>query len=243
MIKHQPTIGILGGSSHVITGSYYQLLNAELRAILGGQHVAETLIRGMNFGNVAEFATRGDWNGLRDYVAKAVDDLEAGGADLIIGTSNTVHEVMDEVMEGRRTAFLPISKPLIDAVKASRLERIAMIGTKSTMANGKVMRELTEATGAQIIVPDADGQEEVHRVIFEELCQHEFLPTSRDRFAAIARGLAEDEGAQGLILGCTEIMLLIGQDDLPELKVFPTGKLHIEAAAALVEQELARQEG
>lgn len=234
----QPIVGILGGSSHIVTTTYYDRLNTELRRALGGQHIAETLIRGMNFGNVAGFARAGDWSGLTEYVGQAVDDLERGGAQLIMGCSNTVHEVMGQVMASRKTEFLPISTPLIHAVQKSQAKKIVMFGTKSTMANGQVMRELRKSTGAELLVPNTDEQEDINKIIFAELCERQFLPASRDRYLQIARRLITDEGADGLILGCTEIMLLIEQNDLPEISVFPTGQLHIEAAAQWVIRQL-----
>ncbi|NNU17174.1 amino acid racemase [Parvularcula sp. ZS-1/3] len=241
-IIRQPTIGILGGTSHVITSAYYQGLNAAMRQRLGGTHVAETLVRGMDFGRIGKLVLAEDWDALKSYVGSAVDDLERGGADLVIGSSNTVHEIMGEVMEGRDVAFLPISTPLIDAVKASGLKRVAMFGTRSTMNNGLVMREVEAATGATLLSPREDEREEINRVIFEELCEEQFLPRSRDRYVEIARRLARDEGAEGVILGCTEIMLLIDQDNIPEMKVFPTGRLHIEAAANWAAQHAERED-
>lgn len=238
----QPSIGILGGTSHVITSAYYEGLNAAMRRRLGGTHVAETLVRGMDFGRIGKLVLDEEWDGLKRYVRAAVDDLERGGADLIIGSSNTVHEIMGEVMEGRDVVFLPISTPLIEAVKASGLKRLAMFGTQSTMNRGLVMREVEAATGATLIAPRTDEREEINRVIFEELCEEQFLPASRDRYIEIARRMAKEDGVEGLILGCTEIMLLIEQDDVPDLEVFPTGKLHIEAAADWADQQVIREE-
>ncbi|GGY52348.1 aspartate/glutamate racemase family protein [Parvularcula lutaonensis] len=227
----QPTIGILGGTSHVITSRYYDMLNAELQRELGGDDMAETLIMGMNFGNVGAFVQAGDWGGLEAYVEGKIDGLIAAGSDIILGVSNTVHEVMAPIMARKETPFLPISAPLVQAVKASGLERIAIFGTRSTMDHGLVMREVEEKAGVTLLTPNDAEKEEVHRVIFEELVKFQFTEESRERFCQIARRLQREQGAQGLILGCTEIMLLVGQDDLPDVEVFATAELHVKAAA------------
>jgi len=226
-------IGILGGTSNVITTRYYDMINAASNARLGRSYLGETIIMGMNFGRVADFAMQRDWQGLSDYVSTQVDRLEAAGAELIIGSSNTVHEVMPSVMEGRQTPYLPITKPLITAIKASGLKRIAMFGTMSTMNNGAVMREVMAATGAELIAPNPEEREDINRVIFEELVKNRFDPTSRQRYVDIATRMQNEEGAEGVILGCTEIFLLINQQDLPAMKVFATAELHVQAAVEL----------
>ncbi|MEM9837605.1 MAG: amino acid racemase [Pseudomonadota bacterium] len=225
-------IGILGGTSHVIATAYYDLINAASNRRLGGSYYGETIMMGMNFGAVADLAMSGQWDAVAEHISQRVDQLEAAGAELIIGSSNTVHNVMREVMAGRDVDFLPITEPLIAAIKASGLKRIAIFGTRATMDNGAVMQEVREATGVELIVPNADEREEINRVIFEELVNHEFKPESRAFYRETALRLARDEGAEGVILGCTEIFLLIDEPDLPEMKVFATARLHCEAAVA-----------
>ncbi|MEM6914746.1 MAG: amino acid racemase [Pseudomonadota bacterium] len=230
----QPTIGILGGTSHVVTPAYFQLINRAARAHHGGDHIGETLIAGMNYGNVKTYVHDGDWSGLAGYVSDAVDRLENAGADLIIGSSNTVHLVMDEVMAGRKTPFLPITDPVGRAIKRAGLKKVAIFGTQTTMQGGLVMDEIAEISGAEMVAPQPDEQTEIHRIIFEELCEERFLDASRARYREIALRMMEEDGAEGLILGCTEIFLLLQQDDLPELPLFASAALHAEAAVAHV---------
>ncbi|MEO1659227.1 MAG: amino acid racemase [Pseudomonadota bacterium] len=228
----QPTIGVLGGTSHIVTPAYFELINAAAREHHGGDHIAETLVAGMNYGNIKSYIFSGDWDGLRDYVSQAVDRLEAAGVDLVIGSSNTVHLVMADVMQGRDTPFLPITKPVGDAIAKAGMKKVAIFGTQTTMQGGLVMNEIAELSGAEIIAPNTDEQAEIHRVIFEELCEERFLESSRERYREIALRMKEEEGAEGLILGCTEIFLLLNQKDLPELPVLASAKLHAEAAVA-----------
>lgn len=227
----QPVVGILGGTSHVVTSAYYDLINAEVNRTLGGHDVARTVVVGMNFGDVADFHARGDWDGLTAYVAEHIDRLIAAGADLAIGVSNTIHVVMEAALDGKDIDFLPITTPLIAAVEAAGMKRVAIFGTQTTMGDGQVMKEVREATGVDLLVPNEAERDEVHRVIFEELVHARFLPSSRARYVEIARRLEREEGAEGLILGCTEIFLLVGQNDLPGMTVFATAELHARAAA------------
>lgn len=229
----QARIGILGGTSHVITTAYYDLINAEMNARLGGADIAETIIAGMNFGNIASFIAADDWEALTGYVRGHVDRLEAAGADIVLGVSNTVHEVMRRVMEGRMARFLPITEPLIAAINEAGTERMAIFGTRTTMAGGTVMREVEAGTGATLVTPAPQEREDINRVIYGELTRGRFEPASRARFREIALRMVRDEGVEGLILGCTEIMLLIDEPDLPELVVFPTARLHTRAAVEL----------
>jgi aspartate racemase len=227
----QPTIGILGGTSHVVATRYYDLINARMNRVLGGDDIAETILLGMNYGNVAAFARSGRWEEFQSYVAEKVDRLIDAGADLVIGTSNTTHEVMGPVMEERDVAFIPITEPLAAAITASGVRRVGIFGTMTTMQEGRVMREVREATGAEIIAPRADERGDIDRVIFEELVKFQFRPEARERYRQIALRMKREEGIEGIVLGCTEIYLLIDQPHLPELEVFATARLHAHAAA------------
>ncbi|MEO1040944.1 MAG: amino acid racemase [Pseudomonadota bacterium] len=230
----QPIIGVLGGTSHVVTPAYFQLINQAARAHHGGDHIGETLIAGMNYGNIKAYIYDGDWDGLAAYVGKAVDRLEGAGADLVIGSSNTVHLVMADVMAGRKTPFLSITEPVGRAIKKAGLKKVAIFGTQTTMQGGLVMDEIAELSGAEIIAPTSAEQADIHRVIFEELCEEIFLEESRARYREIALRMKNEDGAEGLILGCTEIFLLLEQKDLPELPLFASAALHAEAAVAQV---------
>ncbi|MEM0928504.1 MAG: amino acid racemase [Pseudomonadota bacterium] len=240
-LVRQPTIGVLGGTSHIVTPAYYQLINQAAREHHGGDHIAETLIAGMNYGNIRSFIFAGDWDGLAQYVGTKVDALEAAGVDLVIGSSNTTHLVMDDVMKDRSTPFLPITQPVGEAIAQAGLKKVAIFGTQTTMQGGKVMNEIAEISGAEIIAPRPEEQDEIHRIIFEELCEETFLDASRKRYREIALRMKNEDGAEGLILGCTEIFLLLTQGDLPEMAVFASAVLHAEAAVAQVLKGKAQQ--
>lgn len=230
--KEPRLIGILGGSSPAITPSYHDMINAGTNARLGGHYLAETIITGMNFGIIVDFIYRDDWDGLAAYVGRHADRLEAAGADLIACVSNTVHQVMRQVMEGRTAEFVAITDPLIAAIKASGIKRVALFGTRMTMNNSAVMQEVAERAGVDVLVPREDERDDINRVIFSELAEHKFKPASKQRYLDIAHRMKREEGAEGVILGCTEIFLLIDEPDLPDMHVFATARLHAEAIVA-----------
>lgn len=231
----QKTIGILGGSSNEATVEYYQALNARLNAVYGGWDNAEIVIVSVNFGNIEGLLREDRWDELAAYLAEKIDRLEAAGVDLIVSVSNTLHAVVAPIMEKRGTAFLHIADPTGAAVRAAGLARVGLLGTAATMRSVQMAERFRTKFGFEVIAPDAADMAIVDRIIFDELVRRRLLPESKAEYLRVVEGLRA-RGAQGVILGCTEIFLLIGQKDLPGFPVFDTTELHV---AAIVDNVLA----
>ncbi|SDE77520.1 aspartate/glutamate racemase family protein [Rhodospira trueperi] len=228
----QMTIGILGGSSNVATADYYRMINEIANARLGGWDIAETLIAGMNFGNIEALLRADDWAGLQAYMEGHVERLIAGGADVILGVSNTLHRPLEAIMAGRTTPFIHIVDPTGAAIQERGLARIILLGTRPAMEQSYLRDRYEQRFGLTILVPDADERADVDRIIFDELVKFDVREASRRRYLEIVDRLVRDEGAQGVILGCTEIPLLLRPEDRPDLPMFDTAQLHCHAAVA-----------
>ena len=225
-------IGILGGSSDQATADYYRRLNSAVQARLGGWNTAEVIINSMNFALAERWVRNGQWDAAAESLAVRAKGLEAAGAEILICVSNTLHRVADTFAAAVGIPFLHIVDPTAMAIRAAGLTRVGLLGTKPVMATDYLKRRYLERFGIEILVPGVDEQDEVDRIIFDELCCARFLPESKARYLAIVDRLRE-QGAQGIILGCTEIPLLIGQSDRPDIPMFDTAALHVEAVVDL----------
>jgi aspartate racemase len=236
----QKTIGILGGMSSQATAEYYRLLNFEINQRLGGWDIAETLVAGLNFGDIEYFIRNEKWDEAGEHLAAKAMALQSGGADFLICVSNTMHRVSDRFTRDLTIPFLHIADPTGTAIAALGLTRVGLLGTKPVMSASFLRDYYKGRFGVDVVVPDESDQIEVDRVIFEELVRGRCVEQSKQFYLAVCDRLQE-LGAQGVILGCTEIPLLISQVDLPQLPCFDTTKLHVAAA---VEMALApRAEG
>ena len=222
-------IGILGGSSDQATAEYYRLLNREVNRRLGGWSTAELLISSMNFALAEQWVRAGDWDAAGRYLAERAEALEQAGCEAFLCVSNTLHRVAETFTAGRSIPFLHIVDPTGAEIRARGLSRVALLGTKPVMATDYLQRRFRERYGIETLVPDAPEQDEVDRIIFDELCRGQFSPASKARYLAIVDRL-EARGAEGVILGCTEIPLLIQQTDRPALPFLDTVALHVQAA-------------
>lgn len=227
----QKTIGVLGGMSDAATADYYRLINARLNAYHGGWDNAEVVIVSVNFGNIQHFVRSGLWDEARDYLAGKVDRLEAAGVDVVICATNTMHRVVAPIMAERATPFIHIVDPTGAAIRAAGLRRVALLGTAPTMRSAEMARRYAERFGVEVMAPSEADIAVVDRIFFDELVRHDIRPGSRADYLRVIDALRA-KGAEGVILGCTEIRLLIGQDDLPGFPVFDTTALHVEAAVA-----------
>jgi aspartate racemase len=227
----QKTIGVLGGMSDAATADYYRLINARLNAHYGGWDIGEVVIVSVNFGNIQHFVRNGLWDAARDYMAGKIDRLEGAGVDVILCASNTMHRVVAPLMAERKTPFIHIVDPTGAAVRAAGLRRVALLGTAATMRSAEMAQRYAERFGVELVVPAEPDRAIVDRVIFDELVRRDTRPESKAEYLRIVDAL-RNEGAEGVILGCTEIFLLIGQEDLPGFPVFDTMALHVEAAVA-----------
>ncbi|AWJ86475.1 aspartate racemase (plasmid) [Azospirillum sp. TSH58] len=227
----QKTIGVLGGMSNQATAEYYRLLNEGLNARLGGWDNGEIVIVSVNFGNIEHFVRQNAWDAAQRYLSGKVDALERAGADVILCVSNTMHRVVEPIMAGRATPFIHIADPTGAAMRTAGLTRVALLGTMATMLSDDLRRRYAERFGVEIIVPSDPDKATVDRIIFDELVRRDLRPESKAHYLEIIDRLAAD-GAQGVILGCTEIFLLVDQADRPDFPMFNTTALHAAAAVA-----------
>ena len=225
----QKTIGVLGGMSNQATGEYYRLLNLNLNERLGGWDNGEIVIVSVNFGNIESFVRNDRWDEANAYLADKVDRLERAGADLVICVSNTMHRVVEPIMAERGTPFIHIADPTGEAIRRAGIYRVGLLGTTPVMRSLKLRDRYHERFGAELVVPIEPDQVIVDRIIFDELVRGELRDESKREYMRIVGELRE-RGAEGVILGCTEIFLLISQDDLPGFPVFDTTELHVQAA-------------
>ena len=225
----QRTVGILGGMSNQATGEYYRLLNEGLNARLGGWDNGEIVVVSVNFGNVEHFVRSGEWEAARRYLADKVDALERAGADVVLCVSNTMHRVVAPIMAGRATPFIHIADPTGEAIRQAGIHRMGLLGTMPVMRSTELADRYRDKFGFEVVSPTKGDAEAVDRIIFDELVRRDLRPPSKAEYLRVVAGL-RDAGAEGVILGCTEIFLLIGQDDLPGFPVFDTTALHVAAA-------------
>ena len=221
-------IGLLGGMSWQSTALYYRLLNEGTSERLGGLHSSDCVLVSIDFDEIAGLQPAGRWAEAGELLAGAARRVEAAGADLVLVCTNTMHKVADQIQEAIGIPLLHIVDVTAAEARRLGLTRLGLVATSFTMEQ-PFYRERLESHGLEVLVPDAPGRELVHRVIYDELCRGVFEPSSRARVAEVIAGLVE-QGAEGVVLGCTEIELLIGSDDC-SVPVLPTTHLH--AAAAL----------
>lgn len=227
------TIGLIGGMSWESTAVYYREANEMVRDRLGGLNSAKIALASLNFDEISELQKAAKWDEAGEILAETARGLEAAGADMILICTNTMHLLIDQVQAAVDAPVLHIGDVAADAVRAHGLRTVGLLGTAFTMEK-EFYRERIASHGLEVIVPDAADRALVHRAIFEELAVGIVSDETRAAFRRIIDRLIAD-GAQGIILGCTEIELLVCQDDSP-VPVFPTARLHIEAA---VERALA----
>lgn len=226
----QKTIGLLGGCSNVATGEYYRFLNEAVNIRLGGWEIAETLIAGMNFGNIEAFVRNDDWDGLEGYMKIKIDGLVAGGADIVLCVSNTLHRPLERLMATTPIPMIHIADPTGGAMQARGLSKVALFGTRPIMQMGYLKERFRDRFGIEAVAPKDNEQEDIDKIIFDELVKGTLKKASKARYLEIANRMQLEEGAEGLILGCTEIFLLIDQEDMPDFPMFNTAKLHCDAA-------------
>jgi aspartate racemase len=229
------TIGVLGGMSNQATAEYYRLINELVNARLGGWNIAEMLISSVNFANIERFVRTDDWDQAGLYLASKALGLERAGAELLLCVSNTMHRVADVFTAGLSIPFLHIADPTGEAIRAAGLSRIALLGTKPVMSAGYLRDRYTRRFEVEILVPNQAEQEVVDRIIFDELVRRVLLPESRAAYLDVIDRLRE-RGAQGVILGCTEIFLLISQADRSDFPMFNTTVLHVRRAVEMALQ-------
>lgn len=223
------TLGLLGGMSWESTALYYRLVNETVRERLGGLHSARLLLYSVDFAQIERLQHAGDWDGAGRVLGAAARALRDGGAGRLVLCTNTMHKVADAIEAGAGLPLLHIADPTGAAIRAAGFTRVGLLATRFTMEQAFYRRRLAERHGLDVRVPDAAARERVHRVIYEELCLGVVRDASREAYRRIIARLV-DEGAECIILGCTEICLLVGDGDA-EVPLFDTTALHARAAA------------
>lgn len=223
----QRVIGMLGGMSWESTIEYYRLANELVRERLGGLHSARLVLTSLDFAEIERLQVAGEWDRAGQILAGEAARLETVGAELLLLCTNTMHKVADQVQAAVSIPLLHLADTTADAVRAAGLSTVGLLATGFTMEQS-FYRDRLAGHGLTVLVPDAADRAEVHRIIYEELCLGVIRDESRNLYRQVIDRLVA-AGAEGIILGCTEIELLIGAADSP-VAVFPTTRLHVEAA-------------
>ncbi|MGZ5233993.1 MAG: aspartate/glutamate racemase family protein [Ktedonobacterales bacterium] len=222
------TIGLLGGMSWESSAVYYRLINEGVAVRLGGLHSAQSVMYSFDFEEIEILQHTNQWEEATRRVIGAAQQLERGGADFLVICTNTMHRMADAVQTRIHIPILHIADATAEVIKSYGLRTVGLLGTRFTMEQDFYRGRLENAYGLGVVIPDEADREVVHRTIYDELCRGIVTDESRQQYRAIMRRLAE-RGAQGIILGCTEITLLVGQEDSP-VPVFDTAALHAQAA-------------
>jgi len=225
------TLGLLGGMSWESTVPYYRLINQEVSRRLGSLHSAKILLYSFDFEEIEKLQHAGRWEEAGEALAAAAVRLEGAGAELLLICTNTMHKVFGQVEDAVTVPLLHIADPTAEAVQAAGVHTVALLGTRFTMEGDFYRGRLADVHGLDVVTPGEADREEVHRVIYEELCLGQVRGDSRLRFVEIIAGLVE-RGAEGVVLGCTEIGLLIGPGDV-EVPRFDTTELHARKAVEM----------
>ena len=224
------TIGLIGGMSWESSAQYYAIINRAVRDRLGGSHSAKILMHSLDFGEIERLQHDGDWSSLTVQMVDVAKRVQAGGADCVLICSNTMHLMADAMAAEIAIPLLHVVDPTSAAIVKAGLKRVGLLGTAFTMER-PFYRDRLAAAGLEVLIPSDADRREVHRVIYEELVAGKFEPISRQIYREVIARLVE-RGAQAIVLGCTEIMLLVDQSD-SAVPLFDTTSLHALAAVDL----------
>jgi aspartate racemase len=233
-MPRQAVIGLIGGMSWESSAEYYRIINREVRNRLGGVHSARSLMWSVDFGEIEQLQHQGDWDELTRRMIDAAVRLERGGADLVLLCTNTMHRMADDIAAAVDIPLLHIADPTAEKIQAAGFGKVGLLGTAFTMEQDFYKGRLKKVFGLDVLVPDAGDRRVVHDIIYKELVAGEVRPESRMACRGIIARLVA-RGAQAIILGCTEIMLLVSEAD-STVPLFDTTTLH---ALAAVDRALA----
>ena len=222
------TIGLIGGMSWESTVSYYQLINETIKEKLGGLHSAKILLYSVDFAEIERYQASGDWDKSAEVLSQIAQILEKAGADFIVICTNTMHKVAPQIQKTISIPILHIAQATADALLENGIKKVGLLGTKYTMTQDFYKEKLFEA-GLDVVIPDQAGVEEVNRIIYDELCLGQIKESSKQAYLAIIDDL-KNAGAEAVILGCTEIGLLVKQEDT-DMPLFDTTVIHAQKAA------------
>ncbi len=229
------TIGIIGGMSWESTATYYRIINRVVYERLGGLNSARVLLYSFNFDQISQLQKAGRWEEAGVDLAGAGKSLEKAGADFLVIATNTMHKVAEVVESAVEVPLLHIADPTAEAVRSEGIAKVGLIGTAFTMEDDFYKKRLCRNCDLEVVIPDEKERQLVHDVIFDQLCQGQVLERSRRQYQKIIEDLA-GQGASGVILGCTEISMLIGPDQT-DVPLFDTTEIHARRAAELALQD------
>jgi aspartate racemase len=224
------TIGLIGGMSWESSSEYYRIINQSVREQLGGTHSAKSVMVSVDFYEIEALQEAGDWEAATEMMVKTAQQVARGGADLVLICTNTMHRMADEVAGAIQIPLLHIADATAAAVQEQGCEVVGLLGTSYTMEQDFYRGRLEKKYGLKVLIPEEAERAIVHQVIFEELVQGVIRPESKASYIEVMQGLIE-QGAQGIILGCTEIPLLVKFGDVP-VPLFDTTEIHAQAAVA-----------
>lgn len=222
------TIGLIGGMSWESTVTYYKIVNEVVKQELGGLHSAKILLYSVDFAEIEEYQAKGEWDKSAEVLAAAAKNLEKAGADFIVICTNTMHKVVPQIQSEINIPIIHIAEVTADELIKNNIDKVAVLGTKYTMIE-RFYKEKLENAGIEVLIPNEHDMELVNHIIYNELCLGIVLEQSKQQYLRIIDELAK-QGAQGVILGCTEIGLLVQQKDT-SLRVFDTTQIHATKAA------------
>ena len=222
------TIGLIGGMSWESTASYYQLINETIKEKLGGLHSAKILLYSVDFAEIERYQASGDWDKSAEVLSQIAQNLEQAGADFIVICTNTMHKVAPQIQKTISIPILHIAQATAETLLENGIKKVGLLGTKYTMTQDFYKEKLFEA-GLDVVIPDQAGVEEVNRIIYDELCLGQIKESSKQAYLAIIDDL-KNAGAEAVILGCTEIGLLVKQEDT-DMSLFDTTEIHALRAA------------
>jgi aspartate racemase len=222
------TIGLIGGMSWESSAVYYELINQKVKELLGGFHSCKNVMVTVDFAEVEKLQHDDDWDALDKMMAKAAKQLELAGADIVILCTNTMHLCNDAIKSAISIPFLHIAEATAQEITKQQLKKVALLGTKFTMEKDFYKDILIKKHEIEVLIPTEEERTKVHNIIYNELVHGKIKDTSRETYKTIIKNL-ENRGAEGVILGCTEIPLLISDTDV-DITVFDTTKIHAEKA-------------
>lgn len=230
------TIGILGGMSSAATGEYYNLINQKVKQKKGGHNIAEMVIFSVNFANIERYVRTNNWGQAAKYLVEKAESIEKAGAVCLFLGTNTMHKVREQIKDAISIPFIDIFETVSQKIKSEGKTKIGMLGTYPVMTDIFYSNAYKE-NGIELINPEEEEKQEIDRILFDELTNYKFVNSSKEYIINVIKNLSNN-GAEGVILGCTEIKLLISQEDIKEIPLYDTTELHCELAAKICVGEI-----
>jgi len=237
-VEKMKTLGMIGGMSWESTIEYYRILNEMIKERLGGWNSAKLLLYSVNFEELLPLQYEEKWEEIANIMVDIAKKLEGAGSSAILICSNTMHKIADVVEEHVNIPLIHVADETAKVIKSKEIERVGLLGTKFTMEGGFYVERLNEKHGINVVLPDQAEREYIHNAIYEEFAKGEFKNSTKERFIEIINNLTS-QNVEGVILGCTEIPLLIKKNDV-NIELFDTLRIHLNAAVDFIQPRLSR---